>query len=137
MAVRRDTGQYERDVVLAAPGERRDQRVADGVQVPVFPGERRPQRDNALVEVTGPAFHQPVGVQGQDRARRELDPGLSVEGRAEPQRLARRQFRDSRGAVGQAAAGNRWLAQANFVPSLRVTTWPPAGRPADSLPLSR
>jgi hypothetical protein len=38
-AVRRDAGHDHRDVVFAAPGDRRGQGVADGLQVLAFPRE--------------------------------------------------------------------------------------------------
>src|ERR1700748_4006679 len=74
----RDPGQDHRDVVFAAPGERRDQGVADGFQGPVLAGQDRPHGQDALVERAGPAFHQPIGVQREDGARRELDAGLAA-----------------------------------------------------------
>ena len=55
-----DPGQDHRDVVFAAPGQRRDQGVADGFQVPVLAGQDRPHGQDALVEPAGPAFHQAV-----------------------------------------------------------------------------
>jgi hypothetical protein len=73
----------------------------------VLTSQQRSQREDALVEGAGPALHQPVGVQGQDRAWRELDAGLAVDGRTEAERLAGGKFGYPGGAVGQGQDGRQ------------------------------
>src|SRR5271170_3161475 len=51
----------------------------------VFRGQDGTQGEGSLVKGACARFYQPVGVQGDDGAGRELDAGLPVDRRAEPE----------------------------------------------------
>jgi hypothetical protein len=74
--------------------------VARVVQGSGLAGQDRAQLKHAFVGGSGPGIHQPVGVQREDRTRREWEGELAVDGGAKTDRQAGRQVRSARRAVG-------------------------------------
>ena len=101
---RPDARQHQRDVVLAVIAQRPGHHVADLAQRGPGPGQAGAQgvaqRGHAAVERPGPAFHQPVGVQGEGRPARQADLGRLEGFSAEAERQAGRQVQHPRRAVG-------------------------------------
>jgi hypothetical protein len=72
-------------VVFESFGECADEPVTGSIELAGAAGQDGTQGENSLVKGACAGFHQPVGVQGDDGAGRELDAGLPVDRRAEPE----------------------------------------------------